>query len=143
MNLPRSMRFKRENIILLRILPGPSEPKHDVNPYIEPLIDELCEMWTGVTMQVHTVSSSELVRCALLCVACNLPAQRKLCGFLGYSAKLVHLFCVCEHVLLRSLPCEISRKHDYICIDGIYRLRYWNRKCTGNIISVYRLGLKM
>ena len=90
MNLPRSMRFKRENIILLGILPGPSEPKHDVNPYIEPLIDELCEMWTWVTMQVHTASgtSSELVRCALLCVACDLPAGRKLCGFLGHSAKL-------------------------------------------------------
>ena len=39
MNLPRSMRFKRENVILVGILPGPSEPKHDMNTYIEPLVD--------------------------------------------------------------------------------------------------------
>ena len=41
-------------------------------------------------MQVRTASgvSSEIVRCALLCVACDLPAGRKLCGFLGHSAKL-------------------------------------------------------
>lgn len=29
-----------------------------------------------------------VVRCALLCVSCDLPAGRKLCGFLGHSAKL-------------------------------------------------------
>lgn len=31
-----------------------------------------------------------LIRCALLCVACDLPAGRKVCGFLGHSA---HLGC--------------------------------------------------
>lgn len=85
MNLPRSIRFKRENVILIGVLPGPSEPKHDINTYIEPELSELC---TGVTMQVRTALgvSSEIVRCALLCVACDLPAGRKLCGFLGHSA---------------------------------------------------------
>ena len=89
MNLPRSVRFKRQNIILIGILPGPSEPKHDINAYIEPLVKELINLWSGVTMRVHSVSgvSTELVRCALLCVACDLPAGRKLCGFLGHSAK--------------------------------------------------------
>ena len=29
-----------------------------------------------------------LIRCALLCVACDLPAGRKVCGFLGHSATL-------------------------------------------------------
>lgn len=31
MNLPRSVRFKRKNVILVGILPGPSEPKRDIN----------------------------------------------------------------------------------------------------------------
>ena len=90
MNLPRSIRFKRENVILVGILPGPSEPKHDINSYLEPLVNELRDLWTGVAMQVHTVTglSSTVVRCALLCVACDLPAGRKVCGFLGHSAKL-------------------------------------------------------
>ena len=90
MNLPRSVRFKRENMILVGILPGPSEPKHDINSYLEPLVNELLDLWTGVSMQVRKSSevSQEVVKCALLCVACDLPAGRKLCGFLGHSAKL-------------------------------------------------------
>ena len=32
--------------------------------------------------------ASWLVRCALLCCACDLPAGRKVCGFLGHSASL-------------------------------------------------------
>ena len=73
-DLPRSVRFKRENVILVSVLPGPSEPKHDINT--ESLVSELSELWTGVTMQVRTASgvSSEVVRCALLCVACDLPS---------------------------------------------------------------------
>lgn len=84
MNLPHSIRFKRENLILVGVLPGPPEPKHDINTYLEPLVSELSELWTGVAMQVRTATgvSSEIVRCALLCVACDLPAGRKLCGFL-------------------------------------------------------------
>lgn len=30
MNLPRHIRSKRENIILVGIIPGPEEPKHDI-----------------------------------------------------------------------------------------------------------------
>lgn len=90
MNLPRSVRFRRENVILIGILPGPNEPKHDINSYIQPLVDELSVLWIGQLMQVRKDCevSSELIRCALLCVACDLPAGRKLCGFLGHSAKL-------------------------------------------------------
>lgn len=56
MNLPRSVRFRREYIILVGVLPGPSEPKHDINTYLEPVVSELSELWTGVTMQVRTAS---------------------------------------------------------------------------------------
>lgn len=34
MNLPRSVRYKVENIIIVGILPGPSEPSHDINSLI-------------------------------------------------------------------------------------------------------------
>ena len=89
MNLPRSVRFKRENVVLIGILPGPSEPKHDINPYLEPLVDELTDLWEGVTMQVCTRSgkTAHNIRCALLCIACDVPAGRKVCGFLGHSAR--------------------------------------------------------
>ena len=90
MNLPRSVRFKRENVILVGVIPGPAEPKHDINSYIEPLVEELLALWSGVTMRIHSVTgiSTRAVRGALLCVGCDLPAGRKLCGFLGHSARL-------------------------------------------------------
>lgn len=40
-NLPRSERFKRENLILVGIVPGPSEPPLHMNSYLKPLVDEL------------------------------------------------------------------------------------------------------
>ena len=38
MNLPRNLRFKQENVLLVGLLPGPREPKHNVNAFIDPLV---------------------------------------------------------------------------------------------------------
>lgn len=90
MNLPRALRFKRNNVILLALIPGPSEPKHDINTLLEPLVKELTKLWAGIMMEVHDGTSvvKRVVRGALLCCACDLPAGRKVCGFLGHSASL-------------------------------------------------------
>jgi len=44
MNLPRGKRYKRENIIVVGIIPGPGEPS-SLNPYLVPLVSELKELW--------------------------------------------------------------------------------------------------
>ena len=90
MNLPRSIRYKRGNIILIGLIPGPSEPTHDVNTYLKPLVKELQDLWKGVEMCVNDNGRmlTLAVKGALLCVACDLPAGRKVCGFLGTSAAL-------------------------------------------------------
>lgn len=77
MNLPREMRFKRTNVILVALIPGPLEPTHDINSLLDPLVNELSSLWAGVTMEIHNGSSvvKEVVRCALLCCACDLPAR--------------------------------------------------------------------
>lgn len=89
MNLPRNIRYKEENAILVGLIPGPHEPQRDMNTYLEPLVLELLQFWDGIEMTISS-SSKRVVRCALLCVACDLPAGRKVCGFLGHSA---HLGC--------------------------------------------------
>ena len=38
-----SSRYKQENIILVGIIPGPKEPKFNINSYLSPLVDELKE----------------------------------------------------------------------------------------------------
>ena len=88
MNLPHNLRFKREFMICLGIIPGPKEPKRDINSYLRPLVGELLDLWDGVCMNIHGEVGVQKVRCALLCVACDMPASRKVCGFLSHTAKL-------------------------------------------------------
>ena len=87
MNLPREIRYKRENIIIVGLLPGPSEPPKTMNTYLTPLVSDLILLWKGYSFKLPG-DKTILVRCALLCVACDLPAGRKVCGFLSHAANL-------------------------------------------------------
>ncbi len=95
MNLPRSERYKRHNILILGIIPGPSEPPLTVNTYLSPLVTELLQLWKGVPMMVSN-SGEHVVRAALLAVACDLPAGRKVCEFLSHSANFGCSRCYCS-----------------------------------------------
>ena len=108
MNLPHSVQFKRTNVLLVGLIPGPSEPQHDINTLLDPLVDELNDLWEGITMEIHNGSAAvkEVVRCALLCCACDLPAGWKVCRFLGHSASLGCLKC------LKSFKASVG-KMDY------------------------------
>ncbi|KAL9978767.1 hypothetical protein ACROYT_G016322 [Oculina patagonica] len=88
MNLPRGERYKRENIIVVGIIPGPSEPS-SLNPYLVPLVLELKELWEDGIEVCHSGSPRipERFFAAVLLVACDVPAARKLCGFLGHGAR--------------------------------------------------------
>ena len=87
MNLPRSERFKRENVLLVGIIPGPSEPPLTINTYLSPLVDELLLLWdTGVMLKHSGSCFPQLFKGALLCVACDVPAARKVCGFTGHAS---------------------------------------------------------
>ena len=88
MNFPYYARFKRENLLLVSIIPGPHEPKRDINSFLQPLVSELIDFFKGVDMSVRGYNDLQKVRCALLCVASDLPAARKVCGFVGHSARL-------------------------------------------------------
>ena len=95
MNLPRSIRFKMENIIIVGLLPGPKEPSKNINSYLTPLVCELLSLWDGVSLQTYN-AGTQIFRCALLCAACDLPAGRKTCGFLSYTANLGCSRCYCN-----------------------------------------------
>ena len=88
LNLPRSIRNKQENTILVGLIPGPHEPRHDINTFLDPFVSDLQKFWDGVELNVGSLKCRRLLRCALLCVACDIPAGRKVCGFLGHNARL-------------------------------------------------------
>ena len=87
MNLPREERFKPENVIMVGIIPGPREPKGDINYFLKPLVDELIDVWDGVIIaDTLLLGGMVKVRVALLALSCDVPAARKCGGFAGHSA---------------------------------------------------------
>ncbi|KAG1140114.1 hypothetical protein G6F37_010010 [Rhizopus arrhizus] len=87
-NLPRDIRYHPENVILLGVLPSRKEPKtSQINNYLKLMVDELIELYNG--MWCRTYSSRDqvvLIRAALLNVACDTPAARKISGFTSHSS---------------------------------------------------------
>ena len=83
LNLLRCERFKRKNVILVGIIPNmPKEPP--TNTFIQPLVDELKTAWDeGFYLNSTLSNEQEIFQMALLCVGCDIPAGRKLVGFLG------------------------------------------------------------
>ena len=88
-NLPRAIRFKPENIIIVSTIPGPSEPDcNHLNSYLKPMVDDLLKLWDGVAFKVpHSIFTKlYIVWAALVYISSDLPATRKLCGFYGFHA---------------------------------------------------------
>lgn len=50
--------------------------------YLSPLVTELQQIWNGITLKLPD-GSKQRFRGALLTVACDMLASRKVCGFLG------------------------------------------------------------
>ena len=87
LNLPRADRYKRRNIILVGIIPG-MKREPSTNTFLAPLVAELVDAWDPGFNLYSYQSPSELKRfkLALLCCGCDIPACRKVCGFLGHTA---------------------------------------------------------
>jgi len=75
-NLPRDVRYRPENIILVGVLPGPKEPKKTINSYLTPLVTELQEAWEQGFNVMSPQGTSLLVKLTLSCVTCDIPASR-------------------------------------------------------------------
>ncbi|CUA68980.1 POC1 centriolar protein homolog A [Rhizoctonia solani] len=53
-NLPRHLRFLRENICLVLVMPGPKEPSdYALDQMLAPLIEELLELKQGINMNIR------------------------------------------------------------------------------------------
>ena len=123
-NLPRALRFKPENIIIVSTIPGPSEPNcNHLNPYLEPMVDDLIKLWQGVHVKTpHSVFSTMVLRVALSYICCDLPATRKVCGFYGYNANYGCSKC------LKAFPSTFSTAPDY---SG-FRREEWPLRTTSS-----------
>jgi hypothetical protein len=98
LNLPPELRYKPENMFLAGVIPGPHEPPlNALNHYLTPLIDDFLDFWNPGVHFTHTerYRQGRLVRCALVCVVCDLPAARKTAGFAAVSHNHFCAICRC------------------------------------------------
>lgn len=82
-NLPREIRFLPKNTLILGVIPGPNEPgKYVMDYYVKPLVAELEELNNGVEYK------GSVIQARVLCLTCDMPAARKVGGFVGFQAVL-------------------------------------------------------
>ncbi|KDR76670.1 hypothetical protein GALMADRAFT_139571 [Galerina marginata CBS 339.88] len=96
-NLPPQERYKPENMFLIGIIPGPSEPPLNLlNHYLRPIIDEFLEFWNpGVRFsRTYNHPAGRTIRCAIIALVCDLPAARKAAGFASFHHE--HFCSVCH-----------------------------------------------
>ena len=133
LNLPRAVRYKFENILLVGLIPGPKEPSLNINSYLSPLVDDFKLLFQGVTFKNrNSLFGSSTVRAVLSCIGSDLPATRKICGFLSHSASLG-----CSKCLKKFPSSSFGEKLDYsgFNVDSWDIRRNENHKENAN--SVY------
>ena len=84
-NLPRSIRFKEENVIILGVIPGPHEPIKHVNSYLGPFVNEMLKLKVGTWFD--TPFGYQFLKCYVVCLSADIPATRKAAGFVGHHAQ--------------------------------------------------------
>lgn len=111
LNLPRSERFKWENIIVIGIVPSLDREPKDLNEFLEPAVDELKALWKGVRLKSSLSRIPLTFRAAVMSVSSDIPATRKICGFKSHSAVLGCSRC------LKKFPGSFGEKRDYSGFD--------------------------
>ena len=98
LNLSPELRYKSENIFIAGIIPGPNKPPLTaLNHFLAPLVDDFLKLWDPGVFFTRTDGHphGRLVRCAIVCVVCDLPAARKTTGFVSSAHNHFCAICHC------------------------------------------------
>ncbi|XP_025616664.1 uncharacterized protein [Arachis hypogaea] len=86
-NLPPWICMKQTNFILSMIILGPKMPGNDIDVYLQPLIDELKELWAGVDTYDASEKKMFKMRAALMWTISNFPGLGNLSGWNTYGGR--------------------------------------------------------
>ncbi|XP_071708293.1 uncharacterized protein [Rutidosis leptorrhynchoides] len=81
-NLPSWLCMKRKYIMMSLLIQGPKQPGNDIDVYLEPLIDDMMQLWhTGV--EVYDAYKKEYfqLRAMIFCTINDFPAYGNLSGY--------------------------------------------------------------
>lgn len=110
-NLPPWVCMKDANFMLSLLIPGPKGPGNNIDVYLQPLIEELKELWdNGVDTFDASVNQTFRMRAALLWTINDFPALANLSGWSTRGEKA----CPCCGYETQSLWLENSHKYCYL-----------------------------
>jgi hypothetical protein len=110
-NFPHWMWMKQTSFILSLVIPVPSSPGMDIDVYLQPLIDELQELWN---VGVHTFNASKMdnfnMRAQLMWTINDFSAYADLSGWPNRGVKA----CPCCMHLTSSIYLKNGKKFCYM-----------------------------
>jgi hypothetical protein len=110
-NLPPWMCLKQPFWIMSMLIPGPKSPGNDIDVYLQPLIDELKQLWEhGVETYDASLEHNFRLHAAVLWTINDFPAYAVLSG---WSTK-GELACPSCHKDTCSSRLKYGRKHCYM-----------------------------
>ncbi|CAA7043670.1 unnamed protein product [Microthlaspi erraticum] len=109
-NLTPDMCMKKENLFLSILVPGPKHPKKSLDIFLQPLIDELKDLWTN-GIQAYDVSKKQnfVMRAVLMWTISDFPAYGMLSGWMTHG----RLACPCCLDETQSFWLRNGRKHSW------------------------------
>ena len=105
------------------------------------LKDELLTAWTdGIPVHISKPepAKSLIVRVALTCVACDIPATRKVCGFLGHRASLACNKCYKVFKQIHEDNSMWTNFSGFDKLQWVVRTNDDHRKCCQDILDHFQ-----
>lgn len=131
LNLPPTLRYKRENVYLAGVIPGPKAPSlEQVNHILEPLTQELGVLWTRGAHFSRTAlrPNGRTARCAAFPLICDLGAGRKISGQASHSSSFFCSFCQLLKISINDLDSATWPRRD--CATFRHLAEEWRTAST-------------
>jgi len=101
--------MSRPYMFLSCLIPGPHNPKARIDVYLQPLIDDLKKLWSGVQTYDVSMKQNFMMRASLMWIINNFPAYGMLSGW-GTQGKLACPYCM-EHT--KAFRLEHGKKNSW------------------------------
>jgi hypothetical protein len=135
-NYPPWLCMKQSSLIMSMIIPGPKMPGNNIDVYLQPLVAELKQLWTGVDSYDSSNSEMFKMRASLFCTISDFPGLDNLsgwnthtllacptCKFETESKRLKHGQKNCFMGHRRYLPLDHTYRCNKHSFDGSIELR--------------------
>ncbi|XP_060213001.1 uncharacterized protein LOC132640428 [Lycium barbarum] len=144
-NLPPWLCMKQENFIMSMLIPGPDSPGDAIDIYLQPLIEELKELWEfGIETFDASTRQNFKLRASLLWTINDFPAYGNLSGWSTkgklacpccnkdtYSIRLANSKKQCFMGHRCYLPLNHKWRNDRASFDGTKEKRLPPKMCSG------------